>query len=136
MKALIALVNAEGGYEAVASKADLNAQAIYQVCSGVKLPSGNPKGVGPKMRRALDKAFPGWSLPKSPSPKGAVPAPPSSPGQPFRVPTEDEMKFLDDVRALLDTDRDHYAKEIALKAQQMRDHFNKVIGGLKGKEKP
>lgn len=61
VQALRQLVDAMGGYEAVAEQAGLNPQSVYQVYSGVKLPSGNPKGVGPTMRRALDEAFPGWA---------------------------------------------------------------------------
>lgn len=139
VQALIQLISAEGGYEAVAAKADVNAQSLYQICSGVKLPSGNPKGVGPKIRRNLDAAYPGWSsLASAPPPKneGPTPPPPSAPGHPFRAPTEDEMRFLEDVRNLLDTDREHYVKEIAAKADQMRAHWVKIMSDLKGKEKP
>lgn len=49
-----------GGHKTVAFKAGLNPASVDQVYKGVLLPSGNPKGVGPDMRRKLDKSFPGW----------------------------------------------------------------------------
>lgn len=49
-----------GGHKAVAERAGLNPASVDQVYKGVLLPSGNPKGVGPDMRRKLDKGFPGW----------------------------------------------------------------------------
>lgn len=55
---------AKHGYKEVAAKADLNPQTVYQVYNGVQLPSGNPKGVGPEMRRKLTAAFPNWLSPQ------------------------------------------------------------------------
>ncbi len=60
VNALIRLCAAHGGFRSVAKAADVNPQTIYQITSGVKLPSGNPKGVGPQLRKKLDAAFPGW----------------------------------------------------------------------------
>lgn len=59
--ALTALVQREGGYAAVADKIDANDQTIYQIVRGVKLPSGQPKGVGPALQAKLEAKFPGWS---------------------------------------------------------------------------
>jgi SOS-response transcriptional repressor LexA len=64
--ALARLCEREGGYAVVAEKAGLNDQSIYQVIKGVKLPSGNPKGVGPAMRNALTRAYPQWLDPEPP----------------------------------------------------------------------
>jgi hypothetical protein len=61
IEALRTLCSKHGGYKAVADKAGVDDQSIYQILSGVKLPSGNPKGVGPTMQRKLDTAFPGWA---------------------------------------------------------------------------
>jgi hypothetical protein len=55
------LCDREGGYKAVAARISANDQSLYQIYAGVRLPSGNPKGVGPKLRKALDDAYPGWS---------------------------------------------------------------------------
>lgn len=33
---------------------------LDQIYKQVRLPSGQPKGVGPKLRAALDKHYPGW----------------------------------------------------------------------------
>ncbi len=55
------LCQREGGHKAVADRAGLDDQSIYQILTGVKLPSGNAKGVGPTMQRKLDAAFPGWA---------------------------------------------------------------------------
>lgn len=64
------------------------------------------------------------------------PAPSSPSGKPFSAPTDDELAFLDDLRVLLDSDREKYIHEIAVKAMQMRAHMEKVMGSIKGKEKP
>lgn len=61
IESLRRLCEKHGGYKAVADRAELDDQSIYQILSGVRLPSGNPKGVGPTMQRKLDLAFPGWS---------------------------------------------------------------------------
>lgn len=58
--ALKSLCEREGGYKAVAERANLSAPNLWQIISGVKLPSGNPRGVGPGIRKALNAAFPGW----------------------------------------------------------------------------
>lgn len=58
--ALDRLCTKEGGWKAVASKLGVNDQSLYQITTGKKLPSGNPKGVGPKLRNLLDEHYPGW----------------------------------------------------------------------------
>lgn len=71
------------------------------------------------------------------APMPTAPPPPSaSNGKPFSEPTKEEMAFLDDFRVLFDTDREHYRREIAEKATQMRSHMEKFMGKFKGKEKP
>jgi hypothetical protein len=59
--ALQRLIFRIGSYSAVADKADLSDQSLYQVAM-VKPHSvtGRPKSVGPNMRKKLDAAFPGW----------------------------------------------------------------------------
>ena len=59
--ALRALCDREGGYTAVARAAHLNDQSVYQILHGVRLKSGEPKGVGRAMQSKLDAAFPGWT---------------------------------------------------------------------------
>ena len=59
--ALQRLIIRIGSYSAVAAKADVSDQSLYQVAM-VKPHSvtGRSKSVGPNMRRKLDAAFPGW----------------------------------------------------------------------------
>lgn len=61
IQSLKTLCNENGGYKAVADRAGVDDQSLYQIISGVRLPSGNPKGVGPTIQRKLDTAFPGWA---------------------------------------------------------------------------
>ena len=58
--ALIALCKREGGYKTVADRIGVNDQSVYQITSGVKMPSGNRKGVGPKLRKSLTEHYPDW----------------------------------------------------------------------------
>jgi len=58
--ALIALCKAEGGEKFVADKAVVSAENLMQITKGVKLPSGNPRGVGPGLRAKITKAYPSW----------------------------------------------------------------------------
>lgn len=50
----------DGGYQAVAEIAHVSPDNLWQILSGVKLPSGNPRGVGPKLRTKISAAFPEW----------------------------------------------------------------------------
>lgn len=61
IQCLTELCRENGGYKAVADKAGVDDQSLYQIISGVRLPSGNRKGVGPTIQRKLDEAFPGWA---------------------------------------------------------------------------
>lgn len=58
--ALQRLCAREGGTQAVADKAGCSEQYIYQIVNGIKLPSGNARGVGPQIRKKLSAAFPDW----------------------------------------------------------------------------
>ncbi len=59
--ALIALCKrTKGGHKVVADTIEANDQSLYQIISGVKLPSGNRKGVGPELRKKLSEHYPGW----------------------------------------------------------------------------
>ncbi|GAB3358978.1 MULTISPECIES: S24 family peptidase [Giesbergeria] len=49
-----------GGHKMLALEIGVNDQTIYQIVSGVKLPSGNPKGVGPTLRRKIEAHYPNW----------------------------------------------------------------------------
>lgn len=60
VKALADLCAREGGYASVADKAKVNADGLWQVLNGVKLPSGNPRGIGPGTRKKLTDAYPDW----------------------------------------------------------------------------
>ena len=71
VEALRRLVDTKGGAIAVADLLEVNDQTIYQILKGIQLPSGRPKGVGPKLRKKLDQHFPGWAS------TAATPAPPA-----------------------------------------------------------
>ena len=60
IEALRRLVTREGGHIAVADAIGANDQSIYQIVSGVKLPSGEPKGVGASLRKRLSARYPDW----------------------------------------------------------------------------
>ena len=63
VRALQRLCEKNGGYAAVAKVLGVNDQTIYQITTGVVLPSGNPKGIGPKIRKLLNEHFQGWNMP-------------------------------------------------------------------------
>lgn len=63
-EALVALCQREGGADAVADKAEVNAQNLTHIMNGVLLPSGRPRGVGPQLAEKLERAFPGWASPQ------------------------------------------------------------------------
>ena len=55
------LCEREGGYTAIADRIGVNDQTLWQVINGTKLPSGQPRGVGPAIQRKLEQHYPGWS---------------------------------------------------------------------------
>lgn len=57
----------------VADVIGFNEQTLYQVANGIKLKSGKVRGVGRKMREALDAHYPGWRDPSAPGPATPVP---------------------------------------------------------------
>jgi hypothetical protein len=62
IESLISLCRREGGYQVVADNAKVSDQNLYQIINRKgKLPSGEPRGVGPKLQTKLDAAYPGWS---------------------------------------------------------------------------
>lgn len=60
IEALKRLCQDNGGHIPVADKAGVNDQSIYQIITGVRLPSGEPKAPGNRIQKALSSAFPGW----------------------------------------------------------------------------
>jgi hypothetical protein len=60
IEALKQLCKREGGAVTVAEAAGVNDQTLYQILKGVKLPSGEPRGVGPGLQKKIEAAFPGW----------------------------------------------------------------------------
>ena len=71
VSALVALCKREGDYKLVADRAAVSADNLWQIISGTKLPSGNPRGVGPKLRARLTIAYPDWLEP-APSRKSST----------------------------------------------------------------
>ena len=58
---LIALCEREGGHIPVSRAAGVSDQTIYQIVTGQRLPSGETRGVGPKLQRRISEAYPGWA---------------------------------------------------------------------------
>jgi hypothetical protein len=76
IEALKQLCKREGGAVAVAEAAGVNDQTLYQILKGIKLPSGEPRGVGPGLQKKIEAAFPGWrTLGSSAPPRANIPAP-------------------------------------------------------------
>lgn len=65
----------------------------------------------------------------------AGPPAPSAPSGAFNAITADEQRLLDDIRVLMDSDREHYTAEIAAKAAQMREHMEKLLQQFGSKAK-
>jgi len=116
--ALKRLCDTRGGHVHVAQQIDANPQTIHQIISGVKLPSGNPRGVGPNLRKRLDAAYPGWA---DASEQGSV----------FSEITADERAFLEAFRCLTDQDRAKYMSEISARAAELRQYIDKYLGPIK-----
>lgn len=57
---LIKLAAKVGGHKKLADEIGASDQTIYQICTGVLLPSGNPKGVGPQIRKKIEARYPDW----------------------------------------------------------------------------
>lgn len=57
---LFALCNANGGAAAVADKARVNAEYLRQVLRQKPTKSGEPRGLGLRVIKRLDAAYPGW----------------------------------------------------------------------------
>lgn len=103
----------------MASVIEANPQTIHQIISGVKLPSGNPRGVGPNLRKRLEEAYPGWA--NDAQDVGAV----------FHAVTDDEWEFLQNFRQLTDPEKMRYTEEIAVKAKEISDHIAKILNPIK-----
>ena len=60
VRALIELLQREGGAVAVAAEIGANPKSLYQIASGRLLKSGRRKGVGRDLREKLERHYPGW----------------------------------------------------------------------------
>jgi len=49
------------GVDVIASKTHSNVEGMKQIQRGLKLASGEPRGVGPELQKRLDKHYPGWT---------------------------------------------------------------------------
>lgn len=61
IEAFKALCEREGGHVNVADEIGANEQNLWQILAGIKLPSGEPRGIGPNLQRKLEERYPGWS---------------------------------------------------------------------------
>jgi hypothetical protein len=120
IQALMKLCDTHGGYAKIAETIGANAQTIYQIVSGVKLPSGNPRGVGPQLRKKLEAHFPLWLDDLGPQ----------RPGSTFDAITPDEAKLLDDFRAMTDDDQIEITAEIRRRADKARAYLKKMLKQL------
>jgi hypothetical protein len=120
VQALMKLCDTHGGHGKVADTIGANPQTLYQIVSGVKLPSGNPRGVGPALRKKIEEHYPLWLDDLGPQKPGAT----------FDAITPDEAKLLDDFRALTDDDRLELAAEIRRRADKTRAYLQKMLRQL------
>lgn len=49
------------GVDAIARETHSNVEGMKQIQRGLKLASGEPRGVGPELQKRLDKHYPGWA---------------------------------------------------------------------------
>lgn len=98
---LRALCARSGGPVAVADAAGVSPENLQQILSGVKLPSGEPRGVGPTVAKKLQAAFPGWSEPPEASgePAGMVSIKPATVADVVDLLAEHLESLSDDNRA-------------------------------------
>ena len=90
IESLRLLCEREGGRTQVAAAIGSSEQTIWQIIAGIKLPSGEPRGVGASLQKRLDKRYPGWHmLSQQESAHGSL-FPPSSP----RVIENDDEVFV------------------------------------------
>lgn len=71
-EALRSLCEREGGPDGVAATTGLSAANLKQILAGTLLPSGNPRGVGPSVRKRLSEIYPNWMTPESLVSTGSV----------------------------------------------------------------
>lgn len=72
---------------------------------------------------------------KGPASALVPPPAPAAPSGAFNAITPDEQRLLDDIRVLMDSDREQYALEIAAKASKMREHMEKLLQQFGSKAK-
>lgn len=60
VKALAQLCELHGGWKAVGLTIGVNPATVYQIVTGRLTESGTPRGVGRKLREALELHYPGW----------------------------------------------------------------------------
>lgn len=72
---------------------------------------------------------------KGPAAALLPPPGPAAPSGAFNAITSDEQRLLNDIRVLMDSDREHYTAEIAAKAAQMREHMEKLLQQFGSKAK-
>lgn len=92
---LKALCEREGGVDAVSIATGLSAESLKQVLAGTKLPSGNPRGLGPKSLDAIEAAYPGWMD------STRAPVTDALKAWPFRRMTAEQWVALDDYDRVL-----------------------------------
>ncbi len=56
------LCEREGGLVQVAATTGFNPQTLWQITHGTRLPSGEARGVGARLQKALDRHYAGWHL--------------------------------------------------------------------------
>ena len=64
---LIGLISREGGHKAVAQALGASDEYLRQITRRYALPSGKTRGLGPGLRKKLDRVYPGWMEAQHPS---------------------------------------------------------------------
>lgn len=129
--ALRALCAMHGGHVAIADKIGVNEQTLYQILAGVKLPSGEPRGVGPAVQRKLQAHYPNWSSLRSTSARGPGAIPPPRPPPPdFKdeaAPTLSEWATIMDIRMLPPDEQDDLRQQLHDRSEKFRAYRDLVI---------
>lgn len=110
----------------VADKAGVSADNLRLIIEDRKLPSGQPRGVGPTLQRRLEAAYPGWADP------AAAPRPPL-PTKGFKDPDDTDWQVLTDLHDLHPGDRTSWINGLHEEAEKAREIGRRYVDTLKRK---
>ena len=99
IEAFRALCDRLGGVDSVADEIGASAEGLRQVYNGIKLPSGQPRGLGPSIQAKLEAKYPGWW--KAEAATNARSAPSLSDALPVVLDAIDACPSREELRQLL-----------------------------------